>query len=131
MDVIELLDLQGAYGSSESLNYLGIQYMQGSGKIIRDFKKALEFFKKSVKVDSTNVLANFELGVMHMLGLGCEKDVPQAIEYLKVASSDAHAQNALGVIYYEAPDVFEKDPVKLYAFGGVRKDLKLAKSYFE
>jgi hypothetical protein len=33
LDIIDLLDLQGAYGSTESLNYLGISYMQGSGKI--------------------------------------------------------------------------------------------------
>jgi hypothetical protein len=31
LDIVELLDLQGTYGSSESLNYLGVSYMQGSG----------------------------------------------------------------------------------------------------
>jgi len=39
--------------------------------------------------------------------------------------------NALGVIYYGAPDVFELDPVKLHGFGKIRKDVKKTKKYFE
>ena len=37
MDVVELLDLQGAYGSADSLNFLGWSTMQGKGKMERDF----------------------------------------------------------------------------------------------
>lgn len=48
-----------------------------------------------------------------MLGLGTERDVSKAITFFNQAGADAHSHNALGVIYYEAPDVFEKDPVKL------------------
>ena len=77
------------------------------------------------------MLANFELGVIHMLGLGTEKDIPTAVDYFKSAGNDAHSYNALGVIYYEAPDVFEMDPVLLKQYGSIRKDTKLARSYFE
>ena len=79
----------------------------------RDFQLAREFFEKAIKIDESNVLANFELGVIHMLGLGTEKDIPTAVDYFKSAGNDAHSYNALGVIYYEAPDVFEMDPVLL------------------
>ena len=44
---------------------------------------------------------------MYMLGLGCDKDVPKAVQHFNMAGKDPHSYNALGVIYYEAPDVFE------------------------
>jgi hypothetical protein len=40
LDLVDLLDLQGAYGNTDSLNYLGVGYMTGSGQMKRDFKKA-------------------------------------------------------------------------------------------
>lgn len=66
-----------------------------------------------------------------MLGLGGHRNIPRALEYFENAGNDGHALNALGVIYFEAPEVFETDPVKLQAYGKVRKDLKLARNYFE
>ena len=77
-----------------------------------------------MKVDSFDATANYKLGVIYLLGLGCEKDILKALEYFEVAKSDAHALNAIGVIHYLAPDVFETDPVKLYPFGKIRRDLK-------
>ncbi len=69
-DIIDLLNLQGAYGSSESLNFLGISYMQGYGGVKRDFAQAKQLFLKSLLVNSTDPLANYELGVISLLGLG-------------------------------------------------------------
>ena len=69
------MNLQGEYGSSDSLNYLGLSYMQGSGHLKRDFKLARETFLKSLKVDSKDTVANYELGVMSILALCCEKDI--------------------------------------------------------
>ena len=37
----------------------------------------------------------------------------------------------MGYIYFNAPDIFEKDPVKTYAFGGIRRDEKKAKELFK
>lgn len=65
----------------------------------RDFDQAREFFLKSLKVDSNDALANYELGVMNLLGLGTEKDVQEAVEYFLKAGEDPHSQNALGVIF--------------------------------
>ena len=52
MDVVELLDLQGAYGSADSLNFLGWSSMQGKGKMERDFKKAYKLFEKALEIDA-------------------------------------------------------------------------------
>jgi TPR repeat protein len=131
VDIIELLNLQGQYGSSESLNYLGISYMQGFGGVKRDFRQAKEFFLKSLKVNSTDPLANYELGVICLLGLGEPVDIQKAISYFEVVSSDPQSLNALGVISYGAPDVFESDPVRLHGYGKIRRDVKKARKYFE
>lgn len=69
---------------------------------------------------------------MALLGLGQEKDVQKAIEYFEVAAeTDPHAQNALGVIYYGAPDHFEQDLQRLLEFGPVKRDIKRSKKYLE
>ena len=45
-----------------------------------------------------------------------------AVEHLTKAGEDARAMNALGVLYYRAPDVWEDDPVKIHGFRSVRRD---------
>jgi TPR repeat protein len=59
--------------------------MQGSGQLKRDFKKAKDFFLKSLKVDAKDVTANYKLGVIYMLGLGVERDVTTALKYFEVS----------------------------------------------
>ena len=39
--------------------------------------------------------------------------------------------NALAVLYYSAPDIFEKDPVKLLGYKGMRQDKKKAIELFK
>lgn len=70
---------------------------------------------------------------MSLQGLGCDKDIPEALEYFETAaaSDDAQALNGLGVIYFSAPSVFETDPAKLHGFGKIRKDVTKATKYFE
>jgi len=84
-----------------------------------------------LKVDAKDVTANYKLGVIYMLGLGVERDVTTALQYFEVSQTDAHSLNALGVIYYVAPDVFETDPVKLFSFGKIRRDIKKSINYLE
>lgn len=66
-----------------------------------------------------------------MLGLGCDVNMTKAMKFFEVAKSDSQALNAIGVIYFIAPDVFETDPVKLYQFGKIRRDLKKSIKYLE
>jgi len=71
---------------------------------------------------------------MYMTGMleNGEKDIPRALHHLERAicptpsSIDAMARNALGALYYQAPNIFETDPVRLSGYGGVRRDYALA-----
>jgi len=50
---------------------------------------------------------------MSLLGLGTKRDVEEAVRYFEIAEQEPQAWNALGVVYYEAPDQFEQNPTKL------------------
>jgi TPR repeat protein len=49
----------------------------------------------------------------------------------KGMEKDPRALNAIGYIYYVAPNVFEKDPALLNFFGNIRKDLQKAYASFK
>ena len=63
---------------------------------------------------------------MYLLGLvpGEEPNADLAVKHYQKAGDDARAHNALGVIYYVAPDPFETDPAKLSGFKSIRRDRK-------
>lgn len=117
-DVRELVEQQGEYGNVESLNYLGISYLQGTPHIDRNFVKAKEMFLKVLEIEPKDPTANTELGLMHMMGL-LNNMVPEAetaISYFDNSPTASRALNAKAVIYWSAPDVFEVDPDKLRGF---------------
>ena len=97
------------------MNFLGFSQLKGTGKLERDFNKAYELFMKSLEIDENDSTANYVIGLMHMIGIAPSKklDAELAMQYLTKAGDDSRAMNALGVLYYRAPDLFEKDPVKL------------------
>jgi TPR repeat protein len=68
-----------------------------------------------------------------MLGLGVQVDIPKALSHFEVTlpKNDSRSINAIGYIYFKAPDIFEKDPALTNPYGSIRKDLKKAKQYFE
>lgn len=84
----------------------------GRGKMKRNFARAYELFKKALEIDKKDQTSNYSLGLMHMLGLipGQEADIEMAVKHYTRAGDDLRAMNALGVIYYIAPDIFETDP---------------------
>lgn len=61
---------------------------------------------------------------MHMLGYGVNQDIKKAMDYFEKPGmeTDARALNAIGYIYYTAPEIFDKDKAKQSLFGGIRKD---------
>ena len=128
-DFVELLDQQGSYGSTESLNFLGFSALMGKGKMQRNLARAYEMFQKALEIDKKDATANYCLGLMHLLGLvpGEEADADLAVKHYQRAGEDARAYNALGVIYYVAPDPFETDPTKLAGFKSIRRDRKKSK----
>ena len=125
--------MQGEYGNTDSLNFLGFSQLKGSGKLDRDFDKAYELFQKSLEIDKSDVTANYVIGLMNMIGIapGRRLNADIAFDHLKKAGEDGRALNALGILFYMAPDRFETDPVKIQGFGSVRRDRKKAISLFE
>ena len=71
------------------------------------------------------------MGLIYLLGLGVQKDMEKAVKYFETNKNDSRSINALGFIYFKAPDVFEQDPVLKNTYGSIRRDIKRAKRYFE
>lgn len=111
---MDLLDLKGEYGNAESLSVLGMQHLHGTNKIKRDFAKAKSFFKKSLELDENDVDSNYYIGLMYLLGLGVDVDIELALQHFLASDKDSRSQNALGYIYFKAPDYNERDPEKIH-----------------
>jgi TPR repeat protein len=60
------------------------------------------------------------MGIMNLHGLGGRIDIERALEFFKRAQNDSKAINAIGYIYYTAPDFLEIDPVILSKYGKIR-----------
>ena len=106
-DIFEFLDLKGDYGSAESLAVLGIQHLHGTKRIKRDFDKARKSFERALKIDKKDTESNFHMGLIYLLGLGVQKDMEKAVTFFETNKNDSRSINALGFIYFKAPDVFE------------------------
>ena len=72
------------------------------------------------------------MGLMNMIGITPSKtvDIDAAVAHLVRSGEDSRAMNALGVIYYRAPDIFEDDPVKLVGFKTTRRNKSKAIELF-
>jgi hypothetical protein len=47
------------------------------------------------------------MGLINLLGLGVHKDMEKAVTFFETNKNDSRSINALGFIYFKAPDVFE------------------------
>lgn len=130
-DFIELLDLKGEYGNAESLSVLGIQHIHGTKRVKRDYKKARSSFERALTIDPIDNDSNYYMGLIYLMGLGVNSDIPKALSHFEIAKNDSRAINSIGYIYFKAPDYFEKDPALLSKYGSLRRDLKKAKDMFE
>ncbi len=74
--------------------------------------------------------SNYYLGFLYLNGLGVKSNMTRAISHFERGVNDSRALNALGYIYFEAPDFLETDPVLLTKFGRVRRNHKKAKELF-
>ena len=53
-----------------------------------------------------------------------------AEQFFKNAGNDSKSMNAIGFVYYTAPDFLDTDPVKLSIYGSIRRNFTKAKEYF-
>jgi len=82
-------------------------------------------------IDPTDNESNYYMGLIYLMGLGVPVDMTKALNHLEIARNDSRAFNAIGYIYFRAPDYFEKDPALLNTYGSIRRDLKKAKDMFD
>jgi len=62
-------------------------FKEGRG-VEQDYKKAYVLFKKAAMAG--NASAQFNLGALYDMGLGCEEDKEKAIEWCRKASFQGH-----------------------------------------
>lgn len=70
---------------------------------------------------------------MNLLGQGVPQNIELALSYFEmpVMEKDPRALNAVGYIYFYAPDTFDKDTALLNLFGNIRRDKKKAYKSFK
>jgi tetratricopeptide (TPR) repeat protein len=109
------------------LAVLGIQHIHGTKRVKRDFEKAKKSFQRALKIDPKDVDSNYYMGLIYLLGLGVNVDIPTALTHFEVAHNDTRAINAIGYIYFKAPDYLERDPAVTNRYGSIRRDFKKAR----
>ena len=90
------------FGSCDAARSLGLLYYYGDedlrafpAHVEVDYKKALDYFEKELELSDSDFGAesakehiaetNYELGRMYEYGLGCKRDLPEAIKYYRIA----------------------------------------------
>ncbi len=68
---------------------LGFLYAQGSGGVVQNHDRALQWFSKAV--DKGHSMAMNNLGVMYEQGLGVKKDLRLALKYYQQAATQNNA----------------------------------------
>lgn len=98
--------------AAKSAAYLGRLHLRGEG-VPQSYEKALRWFRLGLK--NGDAYCQYELGLMHLLGLGVRKDTMMASSYFKEAAQQdwAAAQVNLGKLFLD------------------QGDLKTAMSYFD
>lgn len=90
--------------ASKAAGYIGRMFLRGEG-MEQSFGKALTWFKRGVA--NGDALCQYELGLMHLQGLGVRKDAVLAAEYFKEAANQdfASAQVNMGQLFLDQGDV--------------------------
>lgn len=103
--------------------WLGRAYYDGNGFDV-DREKGEEYISSTVEwllndSDSDDPMIQEMIGYIYEYGIGLEKDIPSALKYYELASSqgNSNAQYALGVLYYYGHEV--------------TRDREKSKQYFE
>ena len=92
--------------ASKAAGYIGRMFLRGEG-MEQSFEKALTWFKRGIK--NGDALCQYELGVMHLHGLGVRKDALLAADYFK-ASADQDfpsSQVNIGQLYLDQGNINE------------------------
>ena len=88
---------------------LGAFYEEGAG-LKRDYKKALDWYTKAAR-SSSNMGAQYRIGMLYLEGKGVKQDKVQALDWLAKAAAlnDVYASYQLGLLYHEGRVVQRND----------------------
>lgn len=92
VDLAKALDYarrSASLGNAGGEVLLGFLYAQGSGGVIKDYDRALYWFKMAL--DKGSSMAANNLGVIYEKGLGIKKDIKLALKYYQQAASQNNA----------------------------------------
>lgn len=90
--------------ASKAAGYLGRMFLRGEG-MEQSFEKALTWFRRGLA--NGDALCQYELGLMHLQGLGVRKDAVLAADYFKEAGNQdfASAQVNVGQLFLDQGDI--------------------------
>lgn len=136
---IEWAEKSANQGYADALFLLGFMYLRSDPV---DEAKGFEWLLKLSETDKNELLEekysytdsylNYELGRRYLNGIGIDKNVEKALEYLTKADelNSAEAQYQLGLMYQLGEDV-EKDLTKAVEFFTKSSDQGLAQAKYE
>lgn len=90
--------------ASKAAGYIGRMFLRGEG-MEQSFEKAMTWFKRGVA--NGDALCQYELGLMHLQGLGVRNDAVLAADYFKEAANQdfASAQVNMGQLFLDQGDI--------------------------
>lgn len=114
IDGISILERGVREGNAAAAYKLGRIFMDGSGQISPDIKKAIAWHEKSAKLGSYKAV--HDLGVIFSNGNGVEEDKRKAVSYYRQASEMGFAgsQNNLGWAYYKGEGIEQNLALAIY-----------------
>lgn len=97
-------DARIAKVASKAAGYLGRMFLRGEGTE-QSFDKAMTWFKRGLAAGDS--LCQYQIGLMHLEGLGVRQDAMVAADYLKEAANQdfAAAQVRLGQLFLDQGDI--------------------------
>ncbi|KAG8533968.1 uncharacterized protein KY384_001711 [Bacidia gigantensis] len=92
--------------ASKAAGYIGRMFLRGEG-MEQSFEKAWTWFKRGIK--NGDALCQYEMGVMHMQGLGARQDALLAADYFKASAEQdfASGQVNMGKLFLDQGNVPE------------------------
>ncbi|KAF6234991.1 hypothetical protein HO173_006921 [Letharia columbiana] len=90
--------------ASKAAGYIGRMFLRGEG-MEQSYEKALTWFRRGVA--NGDALCQYEMGLMHLHGLGVKKDPVLASDYFKEAANQdfASAQVNMGQLFLDQGDI--------------------------
>ena len=90
--------------ASKAAGYIGRMFLRGEGTE-QSFEKALTWFKRGIA--NGDALCQYEMGLMHLHGLGVRQDAVVAADYFKEAANQdfPSAQSYMGTLFLDQGDI--------------------------